>query len=225
MWHRAGRSRSARARQSLEGFRRGSHRSAVRTAGRRIPATRRYHDDIRRAADLKTRGLHYVDVGTSGSVWGGERGYCLMIGGEPAPVQRLEPIFQTLAPGVDAAPATPGRARPDGTAQRGYLHCGAAGAGHFVKMVHNGIEYGMMAALAEQADLASFAGRVSDSGETRWTIAAALDEAVPVPVLSAALYARFSSRGAAAFADRVLSAMRYQFGGHRETPAEGPKTT
>jgi 6-phosphogluconate dehydrogenase len=240
----------------------------------------RYHDDIRRAADLQRQGLHYVDVGTSGGIWGGDRGYCLMIGGEPAPVQRLEPIFQALAPGTDAAPATPGRTRGDGTAERGYLHCGPAGAGHFVKMVHNGIEYGMMAALAEglnvlhhadagrrkadldaettplehpeyydygfdlpevvevwrrgsvisswlldltanalaeQSDLASFAGRVSDSGEARWTIAAALDEAVPVPVLSAALYERFSSRGAATFADRVLSAMRYQFGGHRET--------
>ena len=248
----------------------------------------RYHDDIRRAADLRRQGLHYVDVGTSGGIWGADRGYCLMIGGEPAPVQRLEPIFQALAPGADAAPATPGRTRRDGTAQRGYLHCGPTGAGHFVKMVHNGIEYGMMAALAEglnvlhhadagrgkgdldaettplehpayydysfdlpevvevwrrgsvisswlmdltanalaeQPDLASFDGRVSDSGEARWTIAAALDEAVPVPILSAALYERFSSRGAATFADRVLSAMRYQFGGHRETPVKGPKTS
>jgi 6-phosphogluconate dehydrogenase len=241
-----------------------------------------YHDDIRRAADLKARGLHYIDVGTSGGVWGSERGYCLMIGGEPAPVTRLAPIFQALAPGLDAAPPTPARTRTDGTAQRGYLHCGPSGAGHFVKMVHNGIEYGMMAALAEgfnvlhhadagrrtagadaettpldhperydyafdlpeiaelwrrgsvvsswlldltanalatQPDLASFAGRVSDSGEARWTIAAALDEAVPVPVLSAALYQRFSSRDASAFADRVLSAMRLQFGGHQEAPS------
>jgi 6-phosphogluconate dehydrogenase len=240
-----------------------------------------YHDDIRRAGELKARGLHYIDVGTSGGVWGGARGYCLMIGGESQPVRRLEPIFKALAPGIDAAPPTPGRTRSDGTAQLGYLHCGPAGAGHFVKMVHNGIEYGMMAALAEgfnvlhhadagqhragfdaettpldhpgryqynfdlpeiaelwrrgsvvsswlldltanalaaQPDLGSFAGRVSDSGEARWTIAAALDEAVPVPVLSAALYQRFSSRDASAFADRVLSAMRFQFGGHQEAP-------
>ena len=244
-----------------------------------------YRDDIRRAAELKSRGLHYVDVGTSGGIAGLARGYCLMIGGEAAVVAELDPIFRTLAPGVDAAARTSGGARVDGTAEHGYLHCGPHGAGHFVKMVHNGIEYGLMAAYAEglnilrNADagrrprasdaettplrnpeyyqyeldlpaiaevwrhgsvisswlldltagalandgaLANYAGRVSDSGEGRWTIAAAVDEGVPAPVLSAALYQRFSSRGDAEFADRVLSAMRHAFGGHVEKPA-GPR--
>jgi 6-phosphogluconate dehydrogenase len=237
-----------------------------------------YQDDIRRATELKAKGIHYVDVGTSGGVFGLERGYCLMIGGERPAVERLEPVFSALAPGVDAAPCTPGD-RSTGTAERGYLHCGPAGAGHFVKMVHNGIEYGLMAAYAEglnilhhagvglssqkadaettplrhpehyqyqldlpaitelwrrgsvigswlldltaralreSPDLSDFAGRVSDSGEGRWTIAAAIDESVPVPVLSAALFQRFSSRGEADFANKVLSALRYQFGGHQE---------
>jgi 6-phosphogluconate dehydrogenase len=237
-----------------------------------------YHDDIRRAEELRERGIHYLDVGTSGGVFGLERGYCLMIGGEPATVERLEPVFSALAPGVDAAPRTPG-GKFTGTAELGYLHCGPAGAGHFVKMVHNGIEYGLMAAYAEglnilhhagvglrsqeadaettplrhpehyqyeldlpaitelwrrgsvigswlldltaralreSPDLSNFAGRVSDSGEGRWTIAAAIDESVPTPVLSAALYQRFSSRGEADFANKVLSALRYQFGGHQE---------
>jgi 6-phosphogluconate dehydrogenase len=241
-----------------------------------------YVDDIRRAKELTAKELHYVDVGTSGGVWGLERGYCQMIGGEPAVVQRLDPIFATLAPGMGDIPPTPGREKAGGTADRGYLHCGPNGAGHFVKMVHNGIEYGLMAAYAEglnvlrhanvgnrqhEADaettplrdperykydlnvadiaevwrrgsviaswlldltaaalakdpgLSGFAGRVSDSGEGRWTIAAAIDEAVPAPVLSAALYERFSSRGEADYADRLLSAMRFQFGGHVEKPA------
>ena len=236
-------------------------------------------DDIRRAKQLAARQIHHVDVGTSGGVWGLERGYCMMIGGEAEVVQRLGPIFATLAPGIGSIARTPGRAGSEGTAEQGYLHCGANGAGHFVKMVHNGIEYGMMAALAEglgilrganigsathaldaettpmrdpehyryemplhditevwrrgsvitswlldltasalHADpqLAGFAGRVSDSGEGRWTIQAAIDEAVPAPVLTAALYARFSSRGEADFQNRVLSAMRMQFGGHVE---------
>ena len=238
-----------------------------------------YHDDIRRAAGLRARGIHYLDVGTSGGVWGLERGYCLMIGGDEAAVRRLDPIFATLAPG--AGEVTPTRARDGraGTADRGYLHCGPAGAGHFVKMVHNGIEYGLMAAyaegfnllhhagaglaaraadaettplrhpehfqyafdvgeiaevwrrgsvvaswlldltaeaLAESPSLDGFAGRVSDSGEGRWTIAAAIDAGVPAPVLSAALYDRFSSRGEGEFAHKLLSAMRFQFGGHRE---------
>jgi 6-phosphogluconate dehydrogenase len=243
-----------------------------------------YRDDIRRGAELKPRGIHYVDVGTSGGVAGLERGYCLMLGGEKEIVRRLEPILATLAPGVDAAPRTPGRRKRDGTAEQGFLHCGAQGAGHFVKMVHNGIEYGLMAAYAEglnvlrNADagkrpriedaettpmrnpeyyqyeldlseiaevwrrgsvigswlldltasallddpgLKNYAGRVSDSGEGRWTIAAAIDESVPAPVLSAALYERFSSRGDADFADRVLSAMRKQFGGHDEKKKGG----
>jgi 6-phosphogluconate dehydrogenase len=238
-----------------------------------------YIDDIRRAQELKARGLHYVDVGTSGGVWGLERGYCMMIGGEDDVVKHLDPIFATLAPPVDAAPRIPGREKVGGTAEHGYLHCGPNGAGHFVKMVHNGIEYGIMAAYAEglailrnanvgkkqhtidaettplrdpehyQYDLnlrditevwrrgsviaswlldltattllkdpalAKFAGRVSDSGEGRWTIKAAIDEAVPAHVLSAALYERFSSRGEADFADKLLSAMRYEFGGHLE---------
>ena len=241
-----------------------------------------YHDDIRRAAELKPKGIHYVDVGTSGGVWGSERGYCLMIGGDETVVRRIDPIFAALAPSIDAAPRTPGREKLGGTAEHGYLHCGPSGAGHFVKMVHNGIEYGIMASYAEglnilrhanagkqqrtvdaettplrhpehypydlnladiaevwrrgsviaswlldlaamalldSPDLAKFAGRVSDSGEGRWTIAAALDEAVPAPVLSAALYARFSSRGQDDFADKMLSALRYQFGGHKEKAA------
>lgn len=240
-----------------------------------------YHDDIRRGAQLAERKLHYVDVGTSGGVAGRERGYCLMIGGEAEVVQRLEPIFSTLAPGAAAAPATPGRTEGSSTAEQGFLHCGPIGAGHFVKMVHNGIEYGLMAAYAEglnilrhadagkhardadaetsplrrpelyqydlnladiaevwrrgsvigswlldliagslvgDADLKNYAGRVSDSGEGRWTMAAAVDEGVPAPVLSAALFGRFSSRGEADFANRVLSAMRYDFGGHAEKP-------
>jgi 6-phosphogluconate dehydrogenase len=242
-----------------------------------------YHDDIRRAAELKTQRIHYLDAGTSGGVWGLDRGYCLMIGGDRTTVERLDPIFATLAPGSDSTPRTPGR-RSDSTAERGYLHCGPCGAGHFVKMVHNGIEYGIMAAFAEgmnilnnanvgkrQSDdsadaeatplrhpehyqydfnlediaevwrhssviaswlldlaakalvespgLERFAGRVSDSGEGRWTLRAAIEESVPAPVLSAALYARFSSRGEADFADKVLSALRYEFGGHEEKPA------
>ena len=238
-----------------------------------------YHDDIRRAMELKARGVHYLDVCTSGGVWGLERGYCLMIGGEPAVVQHMDPIFDALSPGAAAAPPTPGREDHAGTAERGYLHCGPAGAGHFVKMVHNGIEYGLMAAYAEgfnilhhagaglgsqdadaettplrhpehyqyrldlpeiaelwrrgsvveswlldlaaralleNPDLSSFSGRVSDSGEGRWTLAAAIDESVPAPVLSAALFERFSSRGEADFANQLLSALRYQFGGHQE---------
>ena len=241
-----------------------------------------YVDDIRRAKQLAAKQLHYVDVGTSGGVWGLERGYCMMIGGEPAVVGRLDPIFAALAPGLGDVPRTPGREKLGGTAEQGYLHCGPNGAGHFVKMVHNGIEYGVMAAYAEglgvlraanagkqkhevdaettplrdpehyQYDLdlrdiaevwrrgsviaswlldltaaaltqdpglSKFAGQVSDSGEGRWTIKAAIDEAVPVPVLSTALYQRFSSRGQADFQDKVLSAMRYEFGGHLEKPA------
>jgi len=240
-----------------------------------------YVDDIRRAQELGEKGIHYVDVGTSGGVWGLERGYCLMIGGEKAVVGHLDPIFLRLAPGAGEIPRTPGRPTMGGTAEQGYLHCGTNGAGHFVKMVHNGIEYGVMAAYAEglgilhsanagkrshavdaettplrdpehyQYDLdlreiaevwrrgsviaswlldltaaalvkdpalSEFAGRISDSGEGRWTIKAAIDEAVPVPVLSAALYQRFSSRGEAEFQNRVLSAMRFQFGGHVEKP-------
>ncbi len=238
-----------------------------------------YVDDIRRAKELASKGIHYVDVGTSGGVWGLERGYCMMIGGEVDVVNRLDPIFKRLAPGAGDIPRTPGREKVDGTAELGYLHCGPNGAGHFVKMVHNGIEYGLMAAyaeglgilseanigkqktvidaettplrdpehyqyelnlrdiaevwrrgsvvaswlldltaaaLVEDPALSKFAGRVSDSGEGRWTIKAAIDEAVPVPVLSAALYQRFSSRGEADYQDKLLSAMRYQFGGHLE---------
>jgi 6-phosphogluconate dehydrogenase len=241
-----------------------------------------YIDDIRRAEQLKKRGIHYVDCGTSGGVWGLERGYCQMIGGEDDVVKHLDPIFATLAPGMGTVPRTPGREKIGGTAEQGYLHCGPNGAGHFVKMVHNGIEYGIMAAYAEglsvleQANigkhvreidaettplrspeqyqydlnlpdvaevwrrgsvigswlldltaaalaqdpvLKQFAGRVSDSGEGRWTIKAAIDEGVPVPVLSSALYERFSSRGDADFADKLLSAMRFGFGGHLEKPA------
>src|ERR1700726_2399408 len=241
-----------------------------------------YIDDIRRAKELASKKIHYVDVGTSGGVWGLERGYCMMIGGEPEVVRRLDPIFATLAPGRGDIPRTPGREAMGGTAEQGYLRCGPNGAGHFVKMVHNGIEYGVMAAYAEglgvlrsanvgkqthaidaettplrepehyQYDLnlpditelwrrgsviaswlldltasalakdpalSGFAGRVSDSGEGRWTIKAAIDEGVPAHVLSSALYERFSSRGEADFADRLLSAMRYEFGGHVEKSA------
>ena len=241
-----------------------------------------YIDDIRRAKELAPKGIHYVDVGTSGGVWGLERGYCMMIGGEADAVKRLDPIFSTLAPGPGDIPRTPGREKLGGSAEQGYLHCGPSGAGHFVKMVHNGIEYGLMAAYAEglgilreanvgktkhaidaettplrnpdhyQYDLnlpditevwrrgsviaswlldltaaglvgdpalSQFAGHVSDSGEGRWTIKAAIDEAVPAPVLSAALYQRFTSRGEADYQDRLLSAMRYGFGGHLEKTA------
>jgi 6-phosphogluconate dehydrogenase len=241
-----------------------------------------YIDDIRRAKELAPKGIHYVDVGTSGGVWGLERGYCMMIGGEPEVVERLDPIFARLAPGAGDIARTPGREKGDGTSEQGYLHCGPNGAGHFVKMVHNGIEYGIMAAYAEglgilrsanvgkrehsidaettplrdpehyQYDLnlpdiaevwrrgsviaswlldlsasalikdpklEGFEGRVSDSGEGRWTIKAAIDEAVPAHVLTAALYERFSSRGEADFANKLLSAMRYEFGGHLEKPA------
>jgi 6-phosphogluconate dehydrogenase len=196
-----------------------------------------YIDDIRRANQLATQGIHYVDVGTSGGVWGFERGYYQMIGGEREAVRHLDPLFATLAPAIDSAPRTPGRT-DDGTAEHGYLHCGPHEAGHFVKMVHNGIEYGLMAAYAEvwrrgcviasplldltaqalaaDPQLTHFAGRVPDSGEGRWTITAAINEGVPVHVLSAALYERSSSRGEADFADRLLSAMRYEFGGHLE---------
>jgi 6-phosphogluconate dehydrogenase len=238
-----------------------------------------YVDDIRRAKELQVRGIHYVDVGTSGGVWGLERGYCMMIGGEQNVVKRLDPIFATLAPGSGNIPRTPGREKLNGTAEQGYLHCGPNGAGHFVKMVHNGIEYGLMAAFAEglgilraansgrtqtevdaettplrdpehyqfdlnladvaevwrrgsviaswlldltanalvdDANLTKFAGRVSDSGEGRWTIKAAIDEGVPVPVLTTALYERFASRGEADYQDKLLSAMRFGFGGHLE---------
>jgi 6-phosphogluconate dehydrogenase len=241
-----------------------------------------YIDDIRRAKELKSKGIHYVDVGTSGGVWGLDRGYCMMIGGEADAVKHLDPIFATLAPGRGDIPRTPGREKAGGTSEQGYLHCGASGGGHFVKMVHNGIEYGVMAAYAEglavlkaanigktagtvdaettplrdpehyQYDLnlpditelwrrgsviaswlldlqaaaliedpalSKFGGRVSDSGEGRWTIKAAIDEGVPAHVLSSALYERFSSRGKADFADKLLSAMRYEFGGHLEKPA------
>jgi 6-phosphogluconate dehydrogenase len=246
-----------------------------------------YVDDIRRAKELASKRIHYVDVGTSGGVWGLERGYCMMIGGEPEVVKHLDPILARLAPGAGEVPHTPGREKLGGTAEQGYLHCGPNGAGHFVKMVHNGIEYGIMAAYAEgmgilraanigkqehaidaettplrdpehyQYDidlrdvaevwrrgsviaswlldltasalledptLSQFAGRVSDSGEGRWTIKAAIDEAVPAQVLTAALYERFSSRGEADFANKLLSAMRYQFGGHLEKSASKSQT-
>jgi 6-phosphogluconate dehydrogenase len=241
-----------------------------------------YIDDIRRANQLASKGIHYVDVGTSGGVWGLERGYCMMIGGPESAVQHLDPILKTIAPGIGDIPRTPGREKLGGTAEQGYLHCGPSGGGHFVKMVHNGIEYGIMAAYAEglnilrsanvgkqthavdaettplrdpehyqydfnltdvtevwrrgsviaswlldltasalagDPELAKFAGRVSDSGEGRWTIKASIDEAVPSPVLTTALYERFSSRGEADFADKLLSAMRYEFGGHLEKTA------
>jgi 6-phosphogluconate dehydrogenase len=240
-----------------------------------------YVDDIRRANELASKGINYVDVGTSGGVWGLERGYCMMIGGPEAAVRHLDPIFKTLAPGTGDIAPTPGHEEIGGTAELGYLNCGVSGAGHFVKMVHNGIEYGLMAAyaegmnilrhanvgkqqhaidaettplrnrelyqydfnlrdiaevwrrgsviaswlldltataLAKDSALTDFAGKVSDSGEGRWTIKAAIDEAVPAPVLSTALYERFSSRGEADFADKLLSAMRYEFGGHLEKP-------
>ena len=225
-----------------------------------------FKDDIRRAEALRPQGLHYVDVGTSGGVWGVERGYCLTIGGEPEPVRRLDPIFRTLAPGKGDIPETPGREQMSGTAEQGYLHCGSAGAGHFVKMIHNGIEYGLMQAyaegfdilrsadasgldyhyelnlpdiaevwrrgsvvgswlldltamaLAESPELSEFSGAVQDSGEGRWTIATAIEEAVPADVLSTALYARFRSRQAHTFAEKILSAMRFKFGGHVEPP-------
>jgi 6-phosphogluconate dehydrogenase len=246
-----------------------------------------YRDDIRRAAGLKAQGIHYIDVGTSGGVWGLNRGYCLMIGGEEHPVRYLDPVFATLAPGLGDIPRTPGRDEVGGTAELGYLHCGPSGAGHFVKMVHNGIEYGLMQAFAEgmnilrranvglqsrtvdaettplqhpewyqynlnladvaevwrrgsvvsswlldlisrallqSPNLTDFGGRVADSGEGRWTIAAAIDEAVPAPVLSAALYTRFSSRGEDRFANSLLSAMRYEFGGHEEQSAGHEKS-
>jgi 6-phosphogluconate dehydrogenase len=246
-----------------------------------------YVDDIRRAKELSSKGIHYVDVGTSGGVWGLERGYCMMIGGEENTVNRLDSIFKQLAPGVGGIARTPGRQVNNGTAELGYLHCGPNGAGHFVKMVHNGIEYGLMAAyaeglgilrdanvgkreatvnaettplrnpehyqyelnlrdvtevwrrgsviaswlldltasaLVEDPALSKFSGRVSDSGEGRWTINAALDEAVPTPVLSAALFQRFSSRGDADYQDKLLSAMRYQFGGHVELPDGKPRS-
>ena len=238
-----------------------------------------YVDDIRRAAELTTKGINYVDVGTSGGIWGLQRGYCMMIGGPKVAVRHLDPIFKTLAPGIGDIARTPGRERIGGTAEFGYLHCGANGAGHFVKMVHNGIEYGVMSAYAEGMNilhhanvgeqkravdaettplrdpelyrydlnlrdiaelwrrgsviaswlldltaaalvkdpaLTNFAGKVSDSGEGRWTIKAAIDEAVPAPVLTSALYERFSSRGEADYANKLLSAMRFQFGGHLE---------
>jgi 6-phosphogluconate dehydrogenase len=241
-----------------------------------------YVDDIRRAKELAPKGIHYIDVGTSGGVWGLERGYCMMIGGEADVVRHLDPIFAALAPGRGDIPRTPGREEAGGTSEQGYLHCGPTGAGHFVKMVHNGIEYGLMAAYAEglavlkaanigkesgvvdaettplrdpehyQYDLnlpdiaevwrrgsviaswlldlsaaalvkdpalSKFAGRVSDSGEGRWTIKAAIDEGVPVYVLASALFERFSSRGEADFANKLLSAMRYEFGGHLEKQA------
>jgi 6-phosphogluconate dehydrogenase len=242
-----------------------------------------YHDDIRRAGELHGKGIHYVDVGVSGGVWGLERGYCHMIGGEPDVVKRLDPIFHSLAPGVGAAPRTPGAAGNPSTAEQGYLHCGPNGAGHFVKMVHNGIEYGLMAAYAEglniikhadiglktaaadaettplrnpehykydidiaqvaevwrrgsvvaswlldltasalrkSPDMKDFEGRVSDSGEGRWTVQAAIEEGVPAPVISAALFSRFSSRGESDYADRLLSALRFEFGGHVEKPKD-----
>ena len=242
-----------------------------------------YVDDIRRSKALAAKSIEYVDVGTSGGVWGLERGYCMMIGGPADAVARLDPVFRTLAPGIGTIDRTPGRAPERGTAELGYLHCGESGAGHFVKMVHNGIEYGLMAAYAEgfgilkaanvgkrshDADaettplrdpehyqydldladvaevwrrgsvisswlldltasalakdpaLSAFAGRVSDSGEGRWTIKAAIDEAVPAPVLTTALYERFSSRGEADFQNQLLSALRYEFGGHHEKPAK-----
>jgi 6-phosphogluconate dehydrogenase len=241
-----------------------------------------YVDDIRRQKDLRPKGIHYLDVGTSGGVWGLERGYCMMIGGDAEAVQRLDPIFRTIAPGIGDIPRTPGRENASGTAELGYLHCGPTGAGHFVKMVHNGIEYGMMAAYAEglnilqhanagkkgrevdaettplrnpenyQYDmnlpdiaevwrrgsviaswlldltaiallksprLEKFSGRVSDSGEGRWTILAAIEEGTPAEVLTAALYERFASQGQADFANKLMSAMRFEFGGHVEKPA------
>jgi 6-phosphogluconate dehydrogenase len=244
-----------------------------------------YHDDIRRAGELRAKGLHYVDVGVSGGVWGLERGYCQMIGGEAEIVRSLEPIFKALAPGVTAAPRTPGATGEPGPAENGYFHCGPNGAGHFVKMIHNGIEYGVMAAYAEglniiknanagkvkrevdaettplrnpelyqydvdlaqvaevwrrgsvigswlldltaaallaNPDLSNFQGHVSDSGEGRWTLQAAIDEGIPAPVISSALFTRLSSRGAEQFEDKIMSAMRHEFGGHVEKLAANP---
>src|SRR6266567_2836687 len=181
-----------------------------------------YQDDIARAKRLAPQGLHYVDMGTSGGVWGLERGYCLMIGGETEVVKRLDPIFAALAPGRGDIGRTPGREKLDGTAEEGYLHCGPNGAGHFVKMIHNGIEYGLMAAYAEGLSIAGdpglekFGGKVADSGEGRWTIQAANDLGIPAHVLTAALFERFSSRGLDLFQNKVLSAMRFGFGGHVE---------
>ncbi len=230
-----------------------------------------FKDDVRRAAMLKARGMHYVDVGTSGGVWGVDRGYCLMIGGTPEAVKGLDPIFRTLAPGRGEIPRTPGREKTAGTAEEGYLHCGPAGAGHFVKMIHNGIEYGLMQAYAEGFDifcnanskelpedhrydldvadiaevwrrgsvvgswlldltatallenptLSNYTGFVEDSGEGRWTIMAAIEEAVPADILSASLYSRFRSRQTHTFAEKLLSAMRQKFGGHVERPTGG----
>jgi 6-phosphogluconate dehydrogenase len=199
-----------------------------------------YRDDIARSKRLAPKGIHYIDCGVSGGIWGLERGYCLMIGGETEAVQRLDPIFKTIAPGTGTVEPTPHRTR-GGTAPEGYLHCGPSGAGHFVKMVHNGIEYGMMSAIAEglsiikhanvgeekqdadaettfarTPDLHTFAGRVSDSGEGRWTVDAAIDEGVPAPVITMALYERFESRGLGEFTGKILSAMRSEFGGHAE---------
>ena len=251
----------------------------VRSLGERLAAddviidggNSHFKDDVRRARELAAKGVQYVDAGTSGGVWGRERGYCLMIGGDRAVVERLDPIWKTLAPGRGTIEATPGRDRRDdrgGTAELGYLHCGPAGAGHFVKMVHNGIEYGLMqayaegldilrgagsdevpperrfnldladitevwrrgsvisswlldltaSALAESPELSEYSGFVQDSGEGRWTIETAIEEAVPAPVLAASLFARFRSRQEQSFADKVLSAMRHKFGGHREPP-------
>lgn len=232
-----------------------------------------FKDDVRRAKEVGARGIHYVDAGTSGGVWGRERGYCLMIGGDREVVERLDPIWKTLAPGRGEIPATPGREGRDGTAELGYLHCGPPGAGHFVKMIHNGIEYGLMqayaegldilrgarlesvppeqrfdfdlaaitelwrrgsvvsswlldltaSALAESPDLAEYSGFVQDSGEGRWTIDTAIEEAVPAPVLAASLFARFRSRQEQSFADKALSAMRHKFGGHQEPPRAKPE--
>ncbi len=193
-----------------------------------------YHDDIRRAADLAAAGQHHVDVGISGGVAGGDRGYCLMIGGEAPVVAHLTPIFAALAPGAGSVGRTHGRSGALGDAEQGFLHCGPHGAGHFGKMVHNGIEYGLMAADAEglnvlrneallaDPQLAAYGGRVADSGEGRWTIEAAIDEGLPTPVLGAALYARFASRGQADFASQLLSAMRHAFGRHVEKPPKRP---
>ncbi|MFO0967988.1 MAG: decarboxylating 6-phosphogluconate dehydrogenase [Gemmataceae bacterium] len=230
-----------------------------------------YKDDIRRAKELRTKGVHYVDVGTSGGVWGVKRGYCLMVGGPTDVVQRLDPIFKTLAPGRGSIERTPGREKTGGTAEDGYLHCGQAGAGHFVKMIHNGIEYGLMQAYAEGFDilkcanskelaedhrfdfnlpdiaevwrrgsvvgswlldltamalienpsLSNFTGAVQDSGEGRWTVLAAIEESVPAEVLTSSLYTRFRSRQEHTFAEKILSAMRFKFGGHVEKPAGG----
>src|ERR671916_29854 len=169
-----------------------------------------YRDDVRRARMLKEKGIHYVDVGTSGGVFGLERGYCLMVGGDDVAFKTIEPVLKTIAPGFGEVERTPGRAGDLAPEEQGYLHCGSSGAGHFVKMVHNGIEYGMMEGLA---------GRVSDSGEGRWTVKAAVDIGVPAPVLAASLFERFASRGEDKYANQVLSAMRQQFGGHKELPA------